>query len=30
MADGKVDAVLEDWGYPDQYKQYVTKQKTVV
>jgi len=30
MADGKVDAVLEDWGYPDQFKQYVTKQKTVV
>jgi glycine betaine/proline transport system substrate-binding protein len=30
MADGKVDAVLEDWGYPDQYKQYVTRQKTVV
>jgi glycine betaine/proline transport system substrate-binding protein len=30
MADGKIDAVLEDWGYPDQFKQYVTKQKTVV
>jgi glycine betaine/proline transport system substrate-binding protein len=30
MADGKVDAVLEDWGYPAQFKQYVTKQKTVV
>ena len=30
MADGKVDAVLEDWGYPDQFKQYVTRQKTVV
>jgi len=30
MADGKIDAVLEDWGYPDQYKQYVTRQKTVV
>ena len=30
MADGKVDAVLEDWQHVDQYKQYVTKQKTVV
>jgi glycine betaine/proline transport system substrate-binding protein len=30
MADGKVDAVLEDWGYPTQFKQYVIKQKTVV
>ena len=30
MADGEVDAVLEDWGYPDQYRQYVTRQKTVV
>jgi glycine betaine/proline transport system substrate-binding protein len=30
MADGKVDAVLEDWGYPDQYRQYVTRQKKVV
>ena len=30
MADGKVDAVLEDWQHTDQYKQYVTKQKTVV
>jgi glycine betaine/proline transport system substrate-binding protein len=30
MADGKVDAVLEDWGYPDQFTQYVTKQKTVL
>jgi len=29
MADGKVDAVLEDWQHTDQYKQYVTKQKTV-
>ena len=29
MADGKVDAVLEDWQHVDQYKQYVTKQKTV-
>ncbi len=30
MADGKVDAVLEDWQHTDQYKQYVTQQKTVV
>jgi glycine betaine/proline transport system substrate-binding protein len=30
MADGKVDAVLEDWQHVAQYKQYVTKQKTVV
>src|SRR3989441_9088632 len=30
MADGKVDAVLEDWQHTDQYKQYVTKQKSVV
>jgi glycine betaine/proline transport system substrate-binding protein len=30
MADGKVDAVLEDWQHVVQYKQYVTKQKTVV
>jgi glycine betaine/proline transport system substrate-binding protein len=29
MADGKVDAVLEDWQHVAQYKQYVTKQKTV-
>jgi glycine betaine/proline transport system substrate-binding protein len=30
MADGKVDAVLEDWQHVDQYKQYVSRQKTVV
>jgi glycine betaine/proline transport system substrate-binding protein len=30
MADGKVDAVLEDWNHVDQYKQYVSKQKSVV
>jgi glycine betaine/proline transport system substrate-binding protein len=30
MADGKTDAVLEDWGHVTQQKQYVTKQKTVV
>jgi glycine betaine/proline transport system substrate-binding protein len=29
MADGKTDAVLEDWGHVTQQKQYVTKQKTV-
>jgi glycine betaine/proline transport system substrate-binding protein len=30
MADGKIDAVLEDWQHVDQYKQFVTKQKSVV
>jgi glycine betaine/proline transport system substrate-binding protein len=30
MADGKVDAVLEDWNHTDQYKQFVAKQKSVV
>ena len=30
MADGKVDAVLEDWQHVAQYKQFVNKQKTVV
>ena len=30
MASGKVDAVLEDWQHVAQYKQYVTKQKSVV
>jgi glycine betaine/proline transport system substrate-binding protein len=30
MADGKVDAVLEDWQHVDQYKQYVQKQHTSV
>ena len=29
MAKGKVDAVLEDWQHVAQYKQYITKQKTV-
>jgi glycine betaine/proline transport system substrate-binding protein len=29
MAQGKVDAVLEDWQHVAQYKQYATKQKTV-
>src|SRR5260370_22247359 len=30
MADGKTDAVLEDWGHTPQWAQYVDKQKTVV
>ena len=30
MADGKVDLVLEDWQHVDQYKQYITRQKSVV
>ena len=30
MADGKVDAVLEDWQHVAQYKQYITKQHTAV
>src|SRR5258708_39943386 len=30
MADGKTDAVLEDWGHVPQQQQYVAKQKTVV
>ena len=30
MADGKVDAVLEDWQHVDEYEQYVEKQKSVV
>lgn len=30
MADGKVDAVLEDWQHVDQYEQFVRKQKSVV
>ena len=30
MADGKTDAVLEDWGHVTQQKQYVAKQKSVV
>jgi glycine betaine/proline transport system substrate-binding protein len=30
MADGKTDAILEDWGHVPQWNQYVTKQKTVV
>lgn len=30
MADGKVDAVLEDWQHVDEYKQYIDKAGTVV
>ena len=30
LADGKSDAVLEDWQHVAQYKQYITKQHTVV
>ena len=30
MADGKVDAVLEDWQHVDQYKTFIEKQGTVV
>jgi glycine betaine/proline transport system substrate-binding protein len=30
MADGKVDAVLEDWQHVDQYAQYIDKAGTVV
>src|SRR2546423_13688319 len=28
LANGKTDAVLEDWQHVDQYKQYIDKQKT--
>src|SRR5918999_5102514 len=30
MADGKVDAVLEDWQHVDEYEEYIEKAKTVV
>ena len=30
MADGKVDAVLEDWQHVDEYAQYIDKAGTVV
>ena len=30
MADGKVDAVLEDWQHVDEYKKYVDQAGTVV
>jgi len=30
MADGKIDAVLEDWQHVDEYKTYIEEQGTVV
>ena len=30
MADGKIDAVLEDWQHVDEYEQYIEKAGTVV
>jgi glycine betaine/proline transport system substrate-binding protein len=30
LADGKTDAVLEDWQHVDQYKQYIRQQHTAV
>ena len=30
MADGKVDAVLEDWQHTDEYKKYIEDAGTVV
>ena len=30
MADGKVDAVLEDWQHTDEYERYIEKGKSVV
>src|SRR4051794_5324831 len=30
MADGKVDAVLEDWQHTDEYKKYIDQAHTVV
>lgn len=30
LADGKTDAVLEDWQHTAQYQQYISKQHTVV
>ena len=30
MADGKVDAVLEDWQHVDEYERYIEKEKSVV
>ena len=30
MADGKVDAVLEDWQHVDEYKKYIDEAGTVV
>src|SRR3954464_9676145 len=30
LADGKTDAVLEDWQHTDEYAKYIDKAKTVV
>uniref|UniRef100_UPI00403FDEF0 ABC transporter substrate-binding protein n=1 Tax=Streptomyces sp. TG1A-60 TaxID=3129111 RepID=UPI00403FDEF0 len=30
LSKGTIDAILEDWGHPEQEKQYVEKSKTVV
>ncbi|WP_432137595.1 MULTISPECIES: ABC transporter substrate-binding protein [unclassified Streptomyces] len=30
LGKGTIDAILEDWGHPEQEKQYVEKQKSVV
>nr|WP_239146615.1 ABC transporter substrate-binding protein [Streptomyces sp. SID10815] len=29
LSQGRVDALLEDWGHPDQEKRYVTDKKTI-
>jgi len=30
LSQGRVDAILEDWGHPDQEKRYVDDKKTIV
>ncbi|MET8283724.1 ABC transporter substrate-binding protein [Streptomyces sp. NPDC051639] len=30
LSQGRVDAILEDWGHPDQEKRYVEDKKTIV
>ena len=30
LSQGRVDAILEDWGHPEQEKQYVKDKKTIV
>lgn len=30
LSQGRVDAILEDWGHPDQEKLYVDEKKTIV
>ncbi|MFF4970565.1 ABC transporter substrate-binding protein [Streptomyces sp. NPDC001083] len=30
LSQGRVDAILEDWGHPDQEKRYVRDKKTIV